>query len=367
MALTAQRIEKDLADLWKVLPGDEEKNLGFQRVYTTNLVAYAENPADAFRVERTLHHLAEAHPGRYLMVRPGDSEAEEPLPTVTPMVSGHCLLSHDFGKKVCCELVQLLARPDAQEHLYGLAFSCLLPDLPVEFWWPGDLAPRHSFFARMAGEATRVWVDSSRFNGFLNPLVSLAANWKGNYARTLLGDLNWVRINRWRALIAELFDGEWSPYLSRISEVKIKYGAPGQPARPFYMACWLAAQMGWRYTGPRISGAPRDLKFTGPQGEIAVKLEPVPVQDELKDRIYSVSLTTGGDKPGLFTVDRGQDPFSVKALAQAGNRTTFARTVTFEHLHTYELLSLGMRHLETDSAFEKVMKIAGTILEKGVS
>ncbi len=364
MALTAQRIEKDLAELWKALPGDKEKDLGLQRVYTTNLVSYTENPTDAFRVERTLHHLAEIHPGRYLLVRPGEEDGEEPLPSVTPMLSGHCFLFQEREKRVCCELVQLVARPDAMEHLYGLAFSNLLPDLPVEFWWPGALAPRHPFFSQMAGESTRVWVDSSRFAGFVNQLVTLAETWKGTYPRVHLGDLNWVRLNRWRALIAELFDGEWAQYLPRIREVTVKFGAPAQPVRPFYLACWLAAQLGWRYAGPPIASNPKELKFNGPQGEVFVRLEPVPVQDELKDRIYSVGLATGGDKPGLFTVDRAEDPFSVKARAQVESRTTFSRTVTFEHLHTYELLSLGLRHLETDTAFEKMMKVASSILEK---
>ena len=41
MTVSAQMIEKDLADLWKSESGDKTKNPGLQRVYTTNLVAYA--------------------------------------------------------------------------------------------------------------------------------------------------------------------------------------------------------------------------------------------------------------------------------------------------------------------------------------
>ncbi len=362
--LTAQQVEKDLGELWKTLPGDETKDLGLQRVYTTNLVAYAEDPAEGFRVERTLHHLAEIHPGRYILVQPGEKEEEVPLPPVRHFVSGHCFLFQGRDKRVCCELVQLVADPAKMDHLYGLAFSLLLPDLPVEFWWPGDLAPRHPFFSQMAGETSRVWVDSSRFKGVLNPLVSLADSWKGLYPRVQLGDLNWVRLHRWRALIAEFFDGQWAPYLSQIREVTIKYGDQSHPVRPFYLACWLGALLGWRPGNTRYKTIPERFHFTGRRGDIAVKLEPVPLQDELKDRIYSVEINTANGNPGRFTIDRGQDPFTVTARSQVEGRTTFSRTVTFEHLHTYELLSEGIRHLETDTAFEKTMKMAALMLEK---
>jgi hypothetical protein len=46
------------------------------------------------------------------------------------------------------------------------------------------------------------------------------------------------------------------------------------------------------------------------------------------------------------------------------NRTAFSRTVPFEHLHTYELLAEGLRHQERDLAFEKMLKIAGSLLDK---
>ena len=43
MAVSAQMIEKDLAELWKTDPGEKTKIIGLQRVYTTNLVAYASD------------------------------------------------------------------------------------------------------------------------------------------------------------------------------------------------------------------------------------------------------------------------------------------------------------------------------------
>ena len=173
--------------------------------------------------------------------------------------------------------MQLVAAPETMDHLYGLAFSLLLPDLPVEFWWPGELSLRHPFFNQMAGEATRVWVDSSRFKEVLVNLMALAETWKARFPRTELGDLNWVRLSRWRALIAELFDGEWSPYLAKIKEVTVKYRGT-KPIRFALFTCPVGWPPNWDGfpRDPDLKRSPTGFNSKGPQGEISVKLEPVP-------------------------------------------------------------------------------------------
>ncbi|HJT23843.1 MAG TPA: glucose-6-phosphate dehydrogenase assembly protein OpcA, partial [bacterium] len=160
MAVTAQSIEKDLAELWKAQPDEKGRKLGLQRVYTTNLVAYASDHEEGYRVEQILNDLAEKHPGRYILVRPAADTTE---PGLRSFVSGHCLFGAGREKKVCCDLIKLVAQPEIIENLYGFTFSLLMPDLPVEFWWPGDLPYENAFFEKMAQESNRVWVDSSKF------------------------------------------------------------------------------------------------------------------------------------------------------------------------------------------------------------
>ena len=117
-----------------------------------------------------------------------------------------------------------MAQREVIENLYGFTFSLLMPDLPVEFWWPGNLPYENVFFDKMAEQASRVWVDSSKFKEPVQSLARLSAFWDSRYPHTLLGDLNWIRIQRWRALIAEMFDGEWAKYLKDVKKVSIAYG-----------------------------------------------------------------------------------------------------------------------------------------------
>lgn len=361
MTVTAQAIEKDLTALWKDGSEEKSKSRGLQRVYTTNLVAYASGHEEGYRVEQILNDLAEKHPGRYILARPAADLTEPPL---RYYVSGHCFFGSGREKKICCDLIKLVAQKEVIENLYGFTFSLLLPDLPLEFWWPGDLPYNNAFFDHVAEEANRVWVDSSKFTRPIQSLARLSTFWENRYPHTLLCDLNWIRIQRWRSLIAELFDGEWSRFLKEIRQITIEYGEGTQPTRSFFLACWLACQLGWEYRGPRLSQFTQELVLEGPQGKIEVLLKPVPVPDIKRDRIFAVGLLTQGQQAGLFTVVRDQDPHVVLARSEINHKLAFSRALSFEHLHSNELLDVGLKHLEPDPVWKKTLAFAGTILEK---
>lgn len=362
MSISAQSIEKDLADLWKPLAGEKTTDLGLQRVYTTNLVAYASNHDEGYRVEQILNDLAEKQPGRYILVRPAADGTEAPLRS---FVSGHCLFTAGKHKRVCCDLIKLVAQESVIENLYGFSFSLLMPDLPVEFWWPGDLPYENAYFEKMAKASNRVWIDSAKFKKPIQSLSRLAAFWHSRFPHSYLGDLNWIRIQRWRALIAELFDGQWAPYLQKIKKITIEHGAGNPPTRSFFLACWLAAQLGWKYSGTRMAEFAERLDFETPQGtQVEIKMRPVEVNDNRWDRIFAVGIETNSDKPGLFTVVRDSDPHCVLAQSEIDHKVAFSRTVSFDHLHTNDLLNQGLKHLEEDMIWTKTLQMVGTALIK---
>ena len=361
MTLSSQTIDKELTDLWKTPGGDNPQGPGLQRISTTNLVAYASDHDEGYRVERNLNDLAEKQPGRYILVRPAADPTEPPL---RHYLLGHCYFGQSSEKKVCCDLIKLVAQKEVIENLYGFVFSLLLPDLPVEFWWPGNLPESNVFFERMAAESNRVWVDSSKFKNPCRALARLSTSWESRYPHSLLGDLNWIRIQRWQALIAELFDGEWSKALGSIRQVTIEYGEGTQPTRSFFLALWMAGQLGWKYQGPRLSAFTQQLRFEAPQGSVGVVLKPVPVPDIQRDRIFAVGITTGGSLEGLFTVVRDTDPHAVVVRSEINHKLAFSRVASFEHLYSNQLLDLGLKHQGPDPVWQKVLRLAGTVLEK---
>jgi glucose-6-phosphate dehydrogenase assembly protein OpcA len=356
MTVSAQAVEKDLAALWE----SESRDSSLHRVYTTNLVAYASDIGEAGFAEKILLELVGRHPGRYILIRPAADAMETPLKYG---VSGHCLFQSEKGKMVCCDLVKLEARKDVIESLYGFTFSLLMTDLPVEFWWLGDWPGTHIFFDRMASQSSRVWVDSSHFSQAVSSLAQLAASWDSRFPNTILGDLNWVRIRRWRSRIAELFDGEWSVFLKELRSVVIEFAQGTQPIRGFLLACWLAGQLGWKYQGPRCPSFPMEMSFEGPRGGIQVDLKPTPVSNIHQYHILAVRLKTEGEKSGLFTVQRGDDPHCVSARYEINGRASLSRMVRIKRLETDELLDEGLKRLEADESWKKTLAMAGTILE----
>ncbi len=358
-APSAQNIERDLTGLW-LEKGDTQTQLsGIKRIYTTNLVAYASDHEDGYRVEGILGDMMQYHPGRYILVRPAADTTEAPL---RYYVSGRCLSWADPEKRVCCDMVKLVAQKEVIENLYGFAFSILVPDVPVEFWWTGDLPYYSPFFENMASQLSRVWVDSSKFKDPIQSVARLAAFWNKRYPKTNLADMNWIRIQRWQALVAELFDGDWSKYLKDIKQVTIEYGEGSTPLRSLYLAAWLGAQLGWRHHQPRMNDLSKPIMFEGPKGPVEVLLKPIPAPDERADRIFAVGIVTEGEQPAIFTVARDEDPHQVIVRSEINHELAFSRVVTFEHLHSDDVLAIGLKHFEADPVWKKTLQMVGTIL-----
>ncbi len=360
---SAQAIQSELRALWA---SDEQgtgrkKKLGVQHNYTVNLVVFTPGHGFCAEVEEVLHELAGIHPGRYIVLCPAGPAATEPL---AHHVSGHCVYAAGTDKKICCDIINLVAQDALLEKLYSLTLGLLIPDLPVEMWWVGDRPLESLFFRRIAEKADRVWLDSAKFQTPAPALSRLARVWPRDLPSTVLGDLNWIRLARWRALIAELFDGEWTPFLADIRHVAIEYSAGRKPTRSFLLACWLATRLGWTYRGMEHEQFPDSLDFASSSGSVTVEIKPAAVPNPERDRLYAVRITTGGKHAGLFSVVRDEDPQCVIAHSVIDGKQAFSRVLCFEHLEPPQLFKEGLNHLGRDIVWEETLAAVRQILKE---
>ncbi|MEJ2691228.1 MAG: glucose-6-phosphate dehydrogenase assembly protein OpcA [Deltaproteobacteria bacterium] len=249
------------------------------------------------------------------------------------------------------------------EHLYGLTLSLLIADLPVEVWWSGEIPLQSPLFKNIVEESDRVWMDSAKFSQPHKALALLALTWKEHFPNIVLADLNWIRFLRWRNLIAELFDGKWASYLDLIREVTIEYGERRQPTRSFLLVCWLASRLGWHYEGRPLQNFPERLEFAGHGGKVAVTINPVPVMDQERDRLYGVRILTANGHQGKFSVVRDKDPQCVLARSEIDGKLAFSRMLYFEHLESVRLLVEGLQHLGRDSSWEDTLAMLASIIK----
>jgi glucose-6-phosphate dehydrogenase assembly protein OpcA len=120
--------------------------------------------------------------------------------------------------------------------------ALLIPDMPVAFWWIGDLPSEHqSYVDRLLEPADRLIVDSSHFDSADDlALVRRIAE----ETTTAPADLNWVRLEDWRAATAAIFDpAAMRTRLRRIREVRVcattSRSTFGDSAESFLYAAWL--------------------------------------------------------------------------------------------------------------------------------
>jgi glucose-6-phosphate dehydrogenase assembly protein OpcA len=363
MSITTRKtIEKELGELWRPeQEGTEITGSGFHRNYTTNLVVFTLTREKCREAEAVLRELTPIHPGRFIMLCPAPESESTPL---CHHVSGHCVTNPERNKQICCDIINLEAKAGVLEELYSLTLSLLISDLPVEFWWVDDAPQDGNFFRKIADDSDRVWVDSSTFHHPAKAIAHLAATWHQRFPNTVLADLNWLRFQRWRNLIAELFDGEWTPYLSQIRHMTIEYGEGRQPTRSFLLVCWMASRLGWRYTGQPLEDFPDEIEFDSGSGPVTVAIKPVPVADKIKDRLFAIRIHTGDTPKGEFSVVRDSDPQCVLAHSEIDDKVAFSRILHFEHLEAAQLLAQGLSHWGKDPGWEGTLAIFQTIIKK---
>ena len=69
------------------------------------------------------------------------------------------------GKQVCSEEINIVAGGDRIHRVPPVVNALLIPDMPVAFWWVGDLPNEHEEYVELLLEpADRLIVDSVAFD-----------------------------------------------------------------------------------------------------------------------------------------------------------------------------------------------------------
>jgi glucose-6-phosphate dehydrogenase assembly protein OpcA len=312
-----------------------------------NLIVVTDEES-APEITDSVSKLAGRHPAR-VVVLIADLEGEA---NVDVGLSAFC---HARGgsAQVCAEQVTIHAEGPPAAHLESLAGPLLLPDLPVFLWYPGEFSPRSPGFAAMSELADRVIVDSAASEGHearLREIADLVAD----PTTPAIGDLQWVGLSPWRSLLADTFGApERAGDLEKIENAEVLY-APGGENRALLLVGWLASTLGWKPEGR--NGGGRNIRFSGPSGEISVELSPDSPDARLRRiRLYSSEYS--------FQVSRHRALSDVRTTVMRGEELLAERTV---HLGSFDLGVLvgeELRYRGRDEAYEGALRVAVEILD----
>lgn len=167
-----------------------------------------------------------------------------PEPRASAWINAHCHLSRAGAKQVCCEQISFLLEGEIKGRLTNIVFSNLDSDLPLYFYWQGDLS--ENLNPNLWSWIDRLIVDSLCWNDCRSQFHRLRTSLSSTKARLTLRDLNWTRSLYMRQALSQIFDHpENLPHLHDLDTVTVTY-APGHRSTALLLMGWLATQVGWK-------------------------------------------------------------------------------------------------------------------------
>jgi glucose-6-phosphate dehydrogenase assembly protein OpcA len=285
-AIEPEKILRELTELWTDMGHGGQKGEahdGVLRACSMTLLTLTEEQDDVNSLGQTLGQLMPQHPARTIVVRlRGAGER-----TLSERVYAQCWLPFGQRKQICCEQVEITATDDALADLPPVLLPLTVADLPLVLWCRSPrmlLAPEFGGIAKMAD---RLIVDSAQIRLFWDfggrkidsgPRLALYVLSRIAETGTMLGDLTWTRLTRWREQVAQVFESRGNRTdLQKLEQVSIvTQGEPDVAA--FYLGAWVmdsfaAAGAAPKFKVERDGTAPLELRITGPDFRAEVRVE----------------------------------------------------------------------------------------------
>lgn len=277
-------IDKELRKLWE----EDEARTNASLI---NLAVYSEVPGALEKNSEAVRELTAEHACRALLI---GIDRSAPEASIQAWITAHCHLSHGM-KSVCCEQISFALTGKATGRLRNTVFAHLASDLPLIFWWQGELSPifedrLYSLVDRFVFDSVD-WSDPKESFGRIHEAIESATK------DLVVQDLAWTRSYQFRVSIAALYDDPLVlAALPKVEQVEIIHH-PANRGTALQILAWLAVQAGWRdgvelnLAVDRHSGNKEGFSFEGPGGiSIAATL----TADENAAPLGLVSLQGGG-------------------------------------------------------------------------
>ncbi|HEX7151705.1 MAG TPA: glucose-6-phosphate dehydrogenase assembly protein OpcA [Thermoanaerobaculia bacterium] len=334
-------IEKSLADLWRNEPREGEKPV--TRAALWNVVAHTWEKEHHTLATETLGRASESVPQRSIIIHSSPDGEDD----ISSWISANCHLVRK-EKQVCSEEIAIIASGERIHHVPPLVSALLIPDMPVAVWWLGDLPGEHGEYVQaLLAPADRLIVDSSHFD---HPSDLALVARIAEKTTTSPADLNWVRLEEWRAATASLFEPpRMRERMRAIRSLHISGpgGSFGKTAQRLLYAGWISAQLG------------HDVDLDGriERGEIDFRL----VSDEHAKSMQSVEIRFSDDSVATIHRDRER---GVLITSVDGTHSTFECVTRVLSHGRGDLIVRQLKRPESDRVLLKTLPLAARLARR---
>ncbi len=225
-------IDKELHRLWE--QDDARTNASL-----TNLAVYSEHPGGLEKNTQIIQSITREHACRSILI---GMDRESPETSITAWITAHCHLAHG-RKSVCCEQLSFHLTGRATGRLRNTVFAHLNSDLPLVFWWQGELSD--IFSDRLYTLINRFIFDSAEWEKPAEGFAKVAT--ASRASRSFFAfDLAWMRSHSWRLSLAALFDDPLAlASLPKTKELNIT-AHRNQRTTALFVLAWITQQAGWK-------------------------------------------------------------------------------------------------------------------------
>jgi glucose-6-phosphate dehydrogenase assembly protein OpcA len=344
-SMNVEQIERELGRLRM----NDDGTLGLRASVLNLIVVTDEDSAES--VTRSVSNIAGRYPSRAIVMI---SDPEEGETNLDFQLAAFCSVRGGGGVQVCAEQITIHAEGPPAEHLESLAGPLLIPDLPVFLWYPGPFSPSTPEFAGMAPLADRIIVDSAAAGD--SACLREIAGFLEDPESPAIGDLQWVMLSPWRALVAELFNPpERAEELGKIRKVEVLHTLAGE-CRALLFVGWFASKLGWRTEDVARLENGREVHFAGPSDEIVVELSPnSPDARFRRVRLYSDEYS--------FQVSRHRDLSDARTTIMRGDELLGELTVRLGGFDLGVILGEELQYRGRDEVYEAALRTAVGILD----
>jgi glucose-6-phosphate dehydrogenase assembly protein OpcA len=238
-----EQILKGLGKLWTSL-GEEEKHQGrptVLRACAMTLIVATDEADAGFAASQTISELMHEHPARGIVLAVSN-DAENDLQA---RVLAQCWKPFGKAQQICCEQIEITAKPGTWQNAAPTLAGLTAADLPVIFWCRHQGALKKDACASDIGGleaiaklATKLIVDTCGMEAADG--IDLLTKWHGE--GKLVADLEWTRLTPWREPLAHLFDSTARANALRdFHSLEIEHAEAKPRMQALYLAGWLSA------------------------------------------------------------------------------------------------------------------------------
>ena len=289
-----QNIRSKLDDLW-----NSQETKYKMRASLFNLLFFMQKSPREDYVRKIASKLIEKFPARLFFICMDPALPEGGL---TTSVSVMAAMQGDLA--ITCDLIEIHTGPKDKHRIPFLLLPHIIPDLPTFLIWPEDPSTESELRGELESFVSRIIFDSESAEdllGFARSVLSLHTTFNGD-----LADLNWARLESWRALISSVFANEEAlQNIQKISSLEITFNAQETPSfchtkiQSIYLQAWIASRLKWQKSSSAHAD-PFSFTYQNAHGKIEVKLSPVKESSLPPGMILSLAMRTTEEDSYLF-------------------------------------------------------------------